>query len=275
MRRPGRGGAVATVAHPEEAIGPDRQDQGPQPPVDGGCPRPALAPGPPAQAVGVRRGERPARPGLAPMGAEAPGVGSGSQPRPAQRTPPNGLVLPGPSGRGRQLPLGFEPVVPVGADGLAPRQPEVVGVERDRLGGGTPALSLGAEGRRNATRLDRLRLGPAHRRGRQDFVLPRRGRGPGGSLPAGWALGHLRSLATWAARADTRLRERLACVPGLPLPRAGGWFAWITLARSDPCPGKGPAGPIHGPGRPLPPPSRRAGYVGASPSVIDREPPEG
>ncbi len=30
------------------------------------------------------------------------------------------LVPPGPSGRGRQLPLGFEPVVPVGADGLAP-----------------------------------------------------------------------------------------------------------------------------------------------------------
>ena len=37
------------------------------------------------------------------------------------------LVPPGPSGRGRELPLGFEPVVPVGADGLAPRQPEVVG----------------------------------------------------------------------------------------------------------------------------------------------------
>ena len=49
--------------------------------------------------------------------------------------------------------------------------------------------------------------------------------------PAGWALGHVRSLATWAARADTRLRERLACVPGLPLPRAGGWFAWTPLAR--------------------------------------------
>src|SRR5271166_2436933 len=71
------------------------------------------------------------------------------------------LVPPGPSGRGRELPLGFEPVVPIGADGLAPRQPEVVGVERDRLGGGTPALSPGAEGRRNATRLDRLRLGTA------------------------------------------------------------------------------------------------------------------
>ena len=35
-----------------------------------------------------------------------------------------------------------------------PAQPEVVGVERGLLGGGTPALSLGAEGRRNATRLD-------------------------------------------------------------------------------------------------------------------------
>ena len=266
-------------------------------------------------------------------------------------------------------------------------------MERDRLGGGTPALSPGAEGRRNATRLDRLRLGTARRRGRQDFVLPRRGRGPGkvprglkprgfpddpsprfrggiqarvsssgvltcrlcrvsrrgcvvsilrsprlvswgsspgvpdpwywltfyaGSLPvpatayvrrldrtgngpvikdrlflstfvgaasstalerawhpprfigdsfpAGWALGHVRSPATWAARADTRLRERLACVPGLPLPRAGGWFAWTLLARSDPCPGKGPAlaGPIHGSGRPLPP-SHRAGYYGAYP----------
>ena len=75
------------------------------------------------------------------------------------------LVPPGPSGRGRELPLGFEPVVPIGADGLAPRQPEVVGVERDRLGGGTPAFSPGAEGRRNATRLDRLRLGTARRRG--------------------------------------------------------------------------------------------------------------
>ena len=41
------------------------------------------------------------------------------------------LVPPGPSGRGRELPLGFEPVVPVGAYGLAPRQPEVVGVERE------------------------------------------------------------------------------------------------------------------------------------------------
>ena len=31
------------------------------------------------------------------------------------------LVPPGPSGRGCESPLGFEPVVPVGADGLAPR----------------------------------------------------------------------------------------------------------------------------------------------------------
>src|SRR5512135_643176 len=82
MRRPGRGGAGGASAHPEEAIGPDRQDQGPQPPVDGGRPRPALASGPPAQAVSVRRGERPARPGLAPMGAEAPRVGPASRPRP-------------------------------------------------------------------------------------------------------------------------------------------------------------------------------------------------
>ena len=34
------------------------------------------------------------------------------------------------------------------------------------------------------------------------------------------------------------------------------------------------AGPIHGSGRPLPP-SHRAGYYGAYPSVIDHEPPEG
>ena len=63
-------------------------------------------------------------------------------------------MLPVPSGRGHELPLGFEPVVPVGADGLAPRQPEVVGVDRDLLGGGTPVLSPRAEGRRNATLLD-------------------------------------------------------------------------------------------------------------------------
>ena len=71
------------------------------------------------------------------------------------------LVPPGPSGRGRELPLGFEPVVPVGAHGPAPRQPEVVGVERNRLGGGRPVLFPGVEGRRHATRLDRLRLGRA------------------------------------------------------------------------------------------------------------------
>ena len=47
----------------------------------------------------------------------------------------------------------------------------------------------------------------------------------------------------------------------LPLPRAGGWFAWTPLARSDPC----LAGPIHGSGRPLPPPSHRARYYGAYP----------
>ena len=52
------------------------------------------------------------------------------------------------------MPLGFEPVVPVGADGLALRQPEVVGVDGGLLGGGTAAFSPGAEGRRNATRLD-------------------------------------------------------------------------------------------------------------------------
>src|SRR5512135_1131046 len=178
---------------------------------------------------------------------------------------------PDPSGRGRELPLGFEPVVPVGADGQAPRQPEVVGVDRDLLGGGTPVLSPRAEGRRNATRLDPQRLDFARRRGRRRFVLAGRGRGLGGSLPAGWALeldplrlgfgrrrgrrwfalagrgrslggslpagwalGHVRSLTTWAARADTRLRERLACGPGLPLPQAGGWFASTPLARSDP-----------------------------------------
>ena len=52
------------------------------------------------------------------------------------------------------MPLGIKPVIPLAAGGLAPRQPEVVGVERGLLGGGTPALSLGAEARRNATRLD-------------------------------------------------------------------------------------------------------------------------
>src|SRR5512135_871431 len=98
------------------------------------------------------------------------------------------LVLPVPSCRGRKLPLGFEPVVPVGASGLAPRQPEVVGVERDLLGGGTPVRSPRAEGRRNATLLDPQRLGFAWRRGRRRFALAGRGRGPGGSLPTGWAL---------------------------------------------------------------------------------------
>jgi len=86
------------------------------------------------------------------------------------------------------LPLCFEPVVPVGASGLAPRQPEVVGADRDLLGGGTPVLSPRAEGRRNATRLDAQRLGFTRRRGWWCFALGGRGRGPGGSLPAGWAL---------------------------------------------------------------------------------------
>jgi hypothetical protein len=66
------------------------------------------------------------------------------------------LVLPGISCRRcRELPLGFEPVVPVGAYGLAPRQPELVGANRDLLGGGTPVLSPLGEGRRDATLLDR------------------------------------------------------------------------------------------------------------------------
>ena len=98
------------------------------------------------------------------------------------------LVPPGPSGRGRELPLGFEPVVPVGADGLAPRQPEVVGVDRDLLGGGTPVLSPRAEGRRNATLLGPQRLGFARCRGRRRFALAGRGRGLGGPLPTGLAL---------------------------------------------------------------------------------------
>ena len=98
------------------------------------------------------------------------------------------------------MPLGFEPVVPVGASGLAPRQPEVVGVDRDLLGGGTPVLSPRAEGRRNATRLDPLRLGFAGRRGRRCFALADRGRCLGGPLPTGLALGldpQRLGLASW------------------------------------------------------------------------------
>src|SRR5512135_3794908 len=117
-------------------------------------------------------------------------------------------------------------------------------MDSDRLGGGGPVLFPRAEGRRDAMLLDPQRLGFACRRGRWRFALVGRGRclgGPlptslalgldpqrlglaswrgwrrfalagrgkclGSPLPAGWALGHVRSLATWAARADTRLRE--------------------------------------------------------------------
>src|SRR5512135_2146489 len=106
-------------------------------------------------------------------------------------TPVGIVVLPGPSGRCCELPLGFEPVVPVGASGLAPRQPEVVGADRDLFGRGIPVLSPRAEGRRNATLLDAQRLGFTRRWGRWYFALAGRGRGPGGSLPAGWVLGHI------------------------------------------------------------------------------------
>src|SRR5688572_12432701 len=67
-------------------------------------------------------------------------------------------AIPGASGSGRrrELSLGFEPVLPVGADGLAPRQPAVIGVDRDLLAGGTPIRSRGAGGRRDAPFLDPL-----------------------------------------------------------------------------------------------------------------------
>ena len=137
---------------------------------------------------------------------EGPGVGRGRR----RATPPNGLVPPGLSGRGRELPLGFEPVGPVGADGPAPRQPEVVGAERDLLGGGTPALSLGAEGRSERHPPRPASAWSSAPPGAAGFRFPRRGGWPNGSLPAGLTLGHVRSLAT-----------------GTP------------LARSDPCPGRG------------------------------------
>ena len=50
-------------------------------------------------------------------------------------------VAPSPSKRRVELPLGFEPVLPVGADGLAPRQPAMVGVDRDPLAGRGSALA--------------------------------------------------------------------------------------------------------------------------------------
>ena len=130
------------------------------------------------------------------------------------------LVPPGPSGRGRQLPLGFEPVVPVGADGLAPPKPEVVGAERDRLGGGTPVLFPRAEGHRDATLLDPQRFGLASWRGRRRFALGGRGRCLGGPLPAGLALGldpQRFGLASWRGRRRFALAGGGRCLGG-PLP---------------------------------------------------------
>src|SRR5208283_5429390 len=153
-------------------------------------------------------------------------------------------MLPGPSCRGRESPLGFEPVVPVGAKRLAPPQPEVVSMNGYLLGGGTLVLSPRAKGRRDAGFLDPQRLGLASWRGRRRFALAGWGRclrGPlpaglalgldpqrlglaswrgrrrfalagwgrclGGPLPAGLALAHARSLDTWSPRAGPRLRE--------------------------------------------------------------------
>ena len=177
------------------------------------------------------------------------------------------LVPPGPSGRGRESPLGFEPVVPVGADGLAPRQPEVIGTESDRLGGGTPVLFPRAEGRRDATLLDPQRLGFACRRGRWRFTLVGRGRCLGGPLPAGLALGldpQRFGLASWRGRWRFALAGWGRCLGG-PLP--GGlalghprsldrwapqrtlgsegdflerWSAWSPISRDGPCPWRGP-----------------------------------
>ena len=58
---------------------------------------------------------------------------------------------PGLSGRGRELPLGFEPVVPVGADGPAPPQPEVVGVDAIVSEEGRRSSPLGWMGAGHAT----------------------------------------------------------------------------------------------------------------------------
>src|SRR5690348_11940321 len=80
---------------------------------------------------------------------------------------PRRLVLPRPSCRRRELPLGDEPILPVRADGPAPLQPVVVGVGRDLLAGGSPVLPPRAAGRRDAPWLDPPRLGRAHRRGRR------------------------------------------------------------------------------------------------------------
>ena len=120
-------------------------------------------------------------------------------------------MLPGPSCRGRESLLGFEPVVPVGANGLAPRQPEVVSMNGDLLGGGTLVLSPRAEERRDATFLDPQRLGLASWRGRRHFALAGRGRCLGGPLPAGLPLGldpQGLGLASWRGRRRFALARR-------------------------------------------------------------------
>jgi len=129
-------------------------------------------------------------------------------------------MLPGPSCRGRESPLGFEPVVPVGAKRLAPPQPEVVSMNGYLLRGGTLVLSPRAEGRRDATFLDPQRLGLASWRGRRRFALAGWGRCLGGLLPAGLALGldpQRLGLASWRGRWRFALAGWGRCQGG-PLP---------------------------------------------------------
>ncbi len=60
-------------------------------------------------------------------------------------------VRPSPSKRRVELPLGFEPIFPVGADGLPPRLPALVGEDRDPFAGGA-SVSPTMTGRRRVSR---------------------------------------------------------------------------------------------------------------------------
>ena len=66
-------------------------------------------------------------------------------PPPAAIPETRGVMRTCPSRRRGELPLGFEPILPVGAEGLSPRLPEVIGVDRDLLAGGRRDLPYRVE----------------------------------------------------------------------------------------------------------------------------------
>lgn len=139
---------------------------------------------------GRRRDSPTAPPRLPGLDATSPATDRGASPTLGGDPRGKRLVLPSSSCRRRELPLGREPVLPVGADGLSSRQPAMLGVDRDLLAGRAPVLSRRAGGRRDAPWLGPVGLGRARRRCRRCFALA----GAGGSLTGGLALEHARSL---------------------------------------------------------------------------------